>query len=217
MGLHLVQAAIQLVFSHGTTVSQAFSRNFKLGMTQSWNLSIEQQISPMMVVRLAYVGSESYHQSVEINRNTYTYDQTDAKYEPPYSNFGNILEDNSMATASYNSLQIGFDRHMSHGLQVQSNFTWSHTIDLASSSNVSYGNPELGDPFSMKWNRGNSNVDVPWNWVTNFVYQAPGFKDQGKLMQETVGGWQLSGIITWQTGNPFSIGRGRTTPGPTVE
>ncbi len=201
------------VFSPGTTVSQAFSRNFKLGMTQSWNLSIEQQISPVMVVRLAYVGSESYHQSVEINRNTYTYNQTDAKYEAPYSNFGNILEDNSMATASYNALQIGFDRRMAHGLQVQSNFTWSHSIDLASSSNISYGNPELGDPFNMKWNRGNSNMDMPWNWVSNFVYEAPGFKNQSNLMQKILGGWELSGIITWQTGNDFSVVSGANNSG----
>jgi hypothetical protein len=191
--------------SGGTTISQAFSRNFKLGITQSWNVSVEQQINPVMVVRAAYVGSQSYHQSVEINRNTYTYNQTDAKYEAPYSSFGNILEDNSMATASYNAFELGFDRRMAHGLQLQSNFTWSHAIDLASSANISYGNPELGDPFNLKWNRGDSNMDMPWNWVSSLIYQAPGLKNQSKLVQETLGGWQLSGIMTAQAGNPFSV------------
>jgi hypothetical protein len=47
---------------------------------------------------------------------------------------------------------------------------------------------------------------VPWAWITNFIYQAPSFKEKGKLMEETFGGWQLSGIITWQKGSPFSIG-----------
>jgi hypothetical protein len=186
-------------FGGGTTISQAFARNFKLGMTQSWNVSIEQQINPVMVVRAAYVGSESYHQSAEINRNT------EVAGVAPYSSFGNILEDNSLATASYNALELGFDRKMAHGLQLQSNFTYSHSIDLASSANVSFGNPELGDPFSLKWNRGNSNMDMPWNWVTNLLYQAPLLKNQNKLLQETLGGWQLSGIMTAQTGNPFSV------------
>jgi hypothetical protein len=95
---------------------------------------------------------------------------------------------------------------MSHGLQLQSNLIWSHTIDITGSSNVSYGNPALGNPISAKWNRGNSGADVPWSWITNFVYSAPLFKEKGKLMEETVGGWQLSGIITWQKGSPFSIG-----------
>jgi len=186
-------------FSSGTTISQAFARNFKLGITQSWNVSIEQQINPVMVVRAAYVGSQSYHQSAEINRNTYIAGKA------PYANFGNILEDNSLATASYNALELGFDRKMARGLQFQSNFTWAHAIDMASSANISYGNPELGDPFNLKWNRGNSNMDMPWNWVSNLIYQAPGFKNQNKLVQEALGGWELSGIMTAQTGNPFSV------------
>jgi hypothetical protein len=199
--------ASNFVFSNGTTVSQSFARNFKLGMTQSWNLSVEQQVSPVMVVRAAYVGSQSFHQSVEINRNTYLAGVA------PYSNYGNILEDGSGATASYNSLQLGFERHMSRGLQVQSNFTWSHAIDIASSANVSYGTPELGDPFNMDWNRGNSNMDMPWNWVSNFIYQAPGFKNQNKAVREAIGGWELSGIITAQTGNPFSVYSASNTSG----
>ncbi len=195
------------VFSSGTTISQSFARNFKLGMTESWNVSVEQQLSPAMVVRMAYVGSESYHQSVVINRNT------DIAWVAPYANFGNILEDNSNATASYNSLQIGFDRHMTHGLQVQSNFTWAHAIDLASSGNVTYGSPELGDPFSMKWNRGNSSMDMPWNWVTNFIYQSPALRGQNRLIQEILGEWEFSGIITAQTGNPFSVMSGANNSG----
>ena len=200
-------------FSGGTTVSQAFSRDFKLGMTQSWNFSVEQQLSPVMMLRLAYVGSESDHQSVEVNRNTYVFSQAQQKYVPPYPNFGNILEDNSFATASYNALQVGFDRRMAHGLQVQSNMTWSHAIDLASSSNISYGNPELGDPFDLNWNRGNSIMDMPWNWVSNFVYQAPGLKNQSKFVQEVLGGWELSGIMTWQAGKPFSVMSGANNSG----
>jgi hypothetical protein len=58
----------------------------------------------------------------------------------------------------------------------------------------------------MKWNRGVSSMSVPMNWVTNFIYQAPSFKSRSKLVQETLGGWEMSSIITYQSGNPFSIG-----------
>jgi len=205
--------------STGTSLEQSFSRDFKLGMTQSWNLSVEQQLSPSMVARVAYVGSESYHQSVAYDRNaavrllTGTCISTSAGYDPdngecfarPYSAFNQILEDKSDGTASYNSLQASFERHMSHGLQVQSSFTWAKSIDTASSSNVSFGNPLLGDPFNMKWNRGDSTMSMPWNSVTNFIYQSPSFKNKGKLIEETVGGWELSSILTYQTGNPFSV------------
>jgi hypothetical protein len=205
--------------STGTSLLQSFSRDFKLGITQSWNLSVEQQLSSSMVARLAYVGSESYHQSVAVDRNaavrtnsdTCTSSSSDYNaeaggcYARPYSAFNQILENKSNATASYNSLQASFERHMSHGLQVQSSFTWSKSIDVASSGNVSFGTPYLGNPFNMKWNRGNSTMSMPWNWVTNFIYQAPSFKGKGKLLEKTVGGWEFSSILTYQSGNPFSV------------
>jgi hypothetical protein len=196
-------------------VGMSFSRNFKLGTTESWNLSVEQQLSPVMVVRAAYVGSQSYHQTVAIDRNAFINpDNTNNRAgTAPYSAFAQILEDDSIATASYHALEIGFERKMSHGFQVQSNFTWSHTIDLASGANVSYGTPALPNPFNLSWNRGNSGQDMPWNWVSNFIYQTPGLKNWNKLMQETLGGWELSGIITAQTGNPFSIGADSNGPG----
>jgi hypothetical protein len=196
-------------------VGMSFSRNFKLGVTQSWNLSVEQQLSPTMVVRAAYVGSESFHQTVAIDRNAYI-DPDNSNHRnghAPYSAFAKILELDSSATASFDALEVGFERKMSHGIQVQSNFTWSHTIDLASGANVSYGTPALPNPFNLKWNRGNSGQDMPWNWVTNFIYHAPSFKNRNKVVQQVLGGWELSGIITTQTGNPFSIGADSNGPG----
>jgi hypothetical protein len=183
----------------GAKLGQSFSRNFKMGMTQSWNVSAEQQLNATTVLRLAYVGNESYHQSDAIDKNAATMDVL------PYQNFSNLYELDSNGTASYNALQATIDHHLAHGLQVQSSFTWSKTIDVASSGNISFGSPYLGDPFDLRWNRGVSSLSVPFNWVTNFIYHGPDFKGQNKLIQETVGGWELSSIVTWQSGNPFSI------------
>ena len=48
--------------ANSVTLGQSFARDFKLGMTQSWNISVEQQLSASMMIRLPYVGSQSYHQ-----------------------------------------------------------------------------------------------------------------------------------------------------------
>lgn len=192
----------------GQQVGQTFARNFKLPTTYAWNASIEQQLTRTMAFRLAYVGNETDHLSVLIDDNPEW-----ATKIPVNSTIGDIYEDQSWATASYNSLQVSLDQHAWHGLQVQSSLEWSHTIDITGTSNVSYGNPALGNPISAKWNRGNSSADVPWAWKTNFIYQAPSFKEKGTLMEETVGGWQLSGIMTLQKGSPFSIGQWNTDPG----
>jgi hypothetical protein len=190
------------IISNGAELGQSFSRNFKMGMTESWNVSAEQQLTPSTVLRLAYVGSESYHQSDAVDKNAYTNNVA------PYPNFTNLYELDSNGTASYNSLQATVDHHMAHGLQVQSSFTWSKTIDVASSGNISFGSPYLPDPFDLRWNRGISSLSIPFNSVTNFIYRGPDFKGKNKLIQETVGGWELSSIVTWQSGNAFSIQAG---------
>lgn len=200
--------------STGTTIKQSFARDFKLGMTQSWNLSIEQQLSGNTMVRIAYVGSQSYHQAIALDRNAAvkttaalgTYNsEAGGYYARPYAAFDQILENQSNATASYNSLQLSFDRHMTRGFQLQSSFTWSKTTDVASSANVSFGSPYLGNPFNMKWNRGDSSMSVPWNSVTNFIYMTPSFHNANKIVRQVIGGWELSSIITIQTGNPFGV------------
>ncbi len=193
----------------------SFGRHFKAGMTEAWNFSVEQQVSPTMAFRFAYVGSESYHQGYvkDVNFAVYcaTCNNGGHGSTNPYSNFNNILEQDSDATGNYNSLQVSFERHMGHGLQAQSSFTWQKTIDVASAANISFGTPEIGDPFDLRWNRGISAQSIPFNSVTNFVYQTPEMKGKGLLVREVLGGWELSPIITWQSGSPFGIQGGNST------
>jgi hypothetical protein len=193
-------ASSAFVTNPGVYLQQSFARNFKLGMTQSWNLSVEQQLNSNMMIRLAYVGSESYHQAT-------AWDQNEASNDVrPYANFTSLLTEYSNTNASYNSLQASFERHMSHGLQVQSSFTWAKSIDYASTGNVTYSNaPSAVNPKDIGWNRGNSAMSVPWNSVTNFIYQTPSLRGQNRLTQQALGGWQMSSILTFQTGNPFSV------------
>jgi hypothetical protein len=198
-------------FPSQVNLGASFARNFKQGVTQSWNASAEQQLSQNMMVRVAYVGSETYHQSYIIDKNPGVYfpaiGDASAGSARALSRFTQILQENSDGTASYQSLQASFERHMSHGLQLQSSFTWQKTIDLASSSNISF-NGGIGDPFDLRWNRGVSALSIPFNSVTNFIYKTPDLRGKNQLMRQTFGGWELSSIVTWQSGSPFGVSGG---------
>jgi hypothetical protein len=199
----------------------SFGRNFRAGMTQAWNVAVEQQLSSVMALRVAYVGSESYHQS-------YVQDDNDSAYsyctswtssscpapavapEPvaPFSDFTGILEYDSGATANYHSLQVTFQRRMAHGLQGQSSFTYQKTIDVASSANIAANQDGIINPRNLEYSRGISNASIPFTWTTNFVYRSPELRGENILVREAVGGWELSPILTWQSGAPFSINAG---------
>ena len=176
-------------FSPPFTIPAVFAQNFHLGITESWNASVEHGFEQNLAVRLAYVGSESYHQSDIIDQNPGVFANADARSNP---NFFQILTNFSNGTASYNSLQAGVEKHLNKGLQFQSNFTWSKTLDTATSGNISFGNNALPNPFNLGYNRGISGENVPFIWVSNLVYTSPGLSGRNQVLRQALGGWELS-------------------------
>jgi hypothetical protein len=179
-----------------------FSPDFRLGMTQSWNFSIDQQLGNTWALHAAYVGSESYHQAVILDQNPGV--NSTRVY---YPNFSAILTDTSVGTASYNALQVGVEKRFSHGIQFQSNYTYSKTIDTASTGNISFSG-SLPNPGNLNFSRGLSDLNFPYIWVTNFSYTTPALRDWNPVLRQILGDWGVSGIWTFQAGRPFGIAGG---------
>jgi hypothetical protein len=184
-----------------------FSKDFKLGITQSWNFSIEQQLTHALALHLAYVGSQAFHQNIIVDANASGVGAGQASGVRPYSNFGTILVDSSIGTSPYHSLQVGLEQRSFHGLAFQSNFTWAKVEDLASSGNISFASG-IPDPFNIKWNKGISDLNVPLASVTNFVYRTPALKSLNPIARKILGTWEISSIYTLQAGKPFGINGG---------
>jgi hypothetical protein len=184
-----------------------FSKDFKLGITQSWNFSIEQQLTRALALHLAYVGSQSYHQADIVDANAAGVGAGKASGVRPNSNFSTILVDSSIGTSPYHSLQVGIEQRSFHGLSFQSNFTWSKVEDLASSGNISFASG-LPDPFNIKWNKGISDLNTPLISVTNFTYQTPALNGLNPIVKHIFGTWEISSIYTLESGKPFGINGG---------
>ena len=109
-----------------------------------------------------------------------------------------IIAEDTVAKSNYNSLQTMLEKRFSHGLQFQASYTWSKTLDNASSFE------DALNPFNFNATYGLSKYDARHRFVFNFVWDLPvpkydGFK--GKLLD----GWEISGIETLQTGFPIRI------------
>jgi len=109
-----------------------------------------------------------------------------------------IIAEDTVAKSNYNSLQALFEKRFSHGLQFQASYTWSKTMDNASSFE------DALNPFNFNATYGLSKYDARHRFVFNAVWDLPlpkyaGFK--GKLLD----GWEISGIETLQSGFPVRI------------
>jgi hypothetical protein len=184
------------------TLLAVFDRNFHLPTTQSWSLSVEQQLTKDMAIHVAYVASGSYHQTAQIDQNPGIYAQNGAR--STYPNYAEINMVKSIGTSPYESLQIGLDKHMTHSFQVQSSFTWSKVLDITSLG-ATVDSPDIPDPFDIRHNRGISDLNVPLISITNFVYTSPSLSGWNPIVKNMLGSWELSTIYTMQSGMPFGI------------
>jgi hypothetical protein len=199
-------------FGSGVGVPATFAPNLKLGVTQSWNLSVEQQFSNSLALHLAYVGAESYHQATTVDRNPGQTGAVGLANDPirglrVNQAFGSIIQVQDGGTSNYEALQAGIEHKFSHGFQFQSNFTWSKTFDVGGSGDPDFES-SVSDPFNIHHDHGPSSLNVPLVWVTYGLYHAPLFKNRNALIRSVLGGWAISAIYTAESGEPFTINGG---------
>jgi hypothetical protein len=107
--------------------------------------------------------------------------------------------------SSYNALQVGLTHRASANLVYQFSYTWSHCIDDSYAYAGLGGNnvtSSITNPYDWNADKGNCGYDIRHNITGNAVYMLP-FKGN-----RWVEGWQLSGITSWRSGIPFSLGEG---------
>ena len=183
-------------------IQTSFPTDFKMGRNQTWNFSVEQKLPADILLTAAYVGSETYHLPFTEDLNPGIYASGGVRSTHP--NFNTIAQYRTAGTASFNALELRAEERFKHGLLFTSNYTFSKAIDTITAGDDAYEGP-IGNPFSVAWSRGISDVNRPHNWVTSFVYQVPSFREYGNLARETLGNWQASGVFTLQSGSPFSV------------
>jgi hypothetical protein len=193
-------------FQTPVSVEAVFSKDFHALMTQTWDLDIDQQIGRTMAFHIAYVGKESYHMATIIDQNPGIYSTNPAMsgMRLTYPEFGEILEDTSIGTSPYESLQASFEKRFTKGLQFHTNFTWSKVIDLSSTGNLAVSGG-LPNPFNIRFNRGVSDLNVPLASTSYFIYDLPSLKKISPIARNILGSWEVSGIVTLHSGSPFGI------------
>ncbi len=120
----------------------------------------------------------------------------------PYPGYGNITGKEFQANSSYNALQVSARRTVGR-LQLSLAYTWSHSIDDSSDGNDS----NFIDSYDLASTRSSSNFDQRHLLNISYVYDLPFFTQPG-ILHTLLGAWQWSGLVTYQTGTPFSITNG---------
>jgi hypothetical protein len=139
----------------------------------------------------------------------------------PFPQYANAVVDSvtmsdPFGVYTYQAAQIQAQKHLSAGLTMLANYTWEKTITNADSeyplqSNWNgNGNSGALNTYNLKVEKGLSQYDIPQRLILSYTYQLPfgkgkPFANQGTVLNAVVGGWQIAGVQTYQSGTPLSV------------
>ena len=162
---------------------------FKLPRTYEWNFTLEQSLGASQMISLAYVGARGR----ELLRSE--------NFNNPNPDYSLVELVNNNGFSYYDSLQIVFNRRFSHGLEAYSSYTYSHSIDNASSDAVSV----IPEQFvKTHIDKGNSDFDVRHTFNAALVYPLPVRKLE-TVANALLDHWSIQGIFRAQSALPFDV------------
>jgi hypothetical protein len=167
---------------------QAFDPNLELPYTLQWNVSLEQALGSKQALTVSYVGSAGRHLL-----------ETYVVFPSSNPNFGEgggngaIITKNG-PTSDYNALQVQFQRTLSHGLQTLASYTYSHSIDDASS------NFNLSDLLES----ASSDFDIRHNFQAALTYDVPG-EYSNPIAAKLLEHWAVDTRVTARSALPVDV------------
>jgi hypothetical protein len=215
-------------------ISLQVPQHWVAGTTQQWNLTIQRELRGNWFVEVGYVGTKGTHLRATFDpaearlatpqnpviipgincdgtkgagAQCKIVDST-VENAPARSPFRGIAPANFEAFAPnsdshYHSLQATLGHHYSKGLYWQSAYTFSKEIDDVSNATVSF-DTRFNDQNIARDSRGLGDFDRRHRFVTSAVYQLPFFAHASGLTGKALGGWEVSGVLTLQSGLPFT-------------
>jgi Carboxypeptidase regulatory-like domain len=204
-------------FYNGTGVSYT-PYHISQPYVQNWSFGVQHQFGGGSMVGASWVGARGVDLAdpSDLNQvseaNIIKYGGIGVNMQPyrPYPQYTGITYQAFGGWSSYNSLQITFQKRFSHGLMVDTNYTWSHALDTNTQNGWAGAESDYEIALDPALSYGNSMVDQRNAWNGEFVYQLPfglgkSFLNKGGVLNAVLGGWQLSNMWTWESGTPYKI------------
>ena len=190
---------------------RSVSPNLVAGYNQQWNLNIQRELPYRILVTGAYIGSKASNLPLVLDVNVRPARSSGRPNVRPHSDFTAIREYQSVAYSSYNAFQFTLNKRMSDGFTVLTHYTWSKTIDLYATNDQF--NPQNIEDLDAE--KALANFHRGHRLVTSFVWDIPSPVKSGPG-RAILGGWQINGIYSIQSGDPINVFHGRDIAGTTI-
>jgi len=176
----------------------AMNRNFRTPYVENWTLGIQHAFSGKLSFESTYVGNHGTRLAGVVDVNQADPATGVLPYAAQYPYLGYINNLSNYYGSTYNGWQNTLTARNFHGLDFVLGYTYSHGIDDMSSNWVAFLPMD-----STRWwlDHGSSDEDIRHRFTLSLTYTFPEKKTKSQMLE----GWQINGIITEQTGQPWNV------------
>ncbi|HYM13045.1 MAG TPA: carboxypeptidase regulatory-like domain-containing protein [Bryobacterales bacterium] len=182
----------------------AVARDRTNGYMQQWNFTLEGEVAKNTSVRASYLGNKGTHLGRQLNLNDPGPAPGVVQPRRPYQPWGNINYYESGANSFLNQVQFGVVRRFASGFSFQAEYQFSKEL-----SEQPYGISAPTSPFNARLDWGNADFVRTHYVIMNYSYDLPFGKGRrfalAGVADKVFGGWQIAGISSLGTGQPFSV------------
>lgn len=193
------------------------------GAVYAYSLGVQRQLPWEFVVDLSYVGNQARHLThrrdinyvlpdVALARNPTTGQFVNANADTvrQFLGYSTIRLQENTGSSSYNSMQLSVQKRVSNGFTMSLAYTLSKAL-----ADFDVETSDLRVPFDANLDKSNANFDRRHVLALSYVYELPFFNKRQGFTRHLLGGWQISGITTLQSGSYVNLGGGnRATTSP---
>jgi hypothetical protein len=183
--------------------------HFRDAYIQHWNLGYQRQLPSNMLFEVGYVGNKGTKlvKTVDINQAFPVpgFTQPSVQSRRPFPAFGAIPLLQSSGNSIYHGLLGRLERRLSSGVSLLASYTYGHAIDDSTGGNVTQ------DARNLRADRASSDFDARHRLAVSYVYVLPFGpgktfgRNWNSALNTVLGGWELSGIATFQSGQPIFV------------
>ena len=196
----------------GSVSPGAVNRNFPTAYAQQWSFAVQRDLVRQFVLDLTYQGSHGVHQPVSYDINQAAIGAGTIQSKRRYTQWSSVTWRDDVGFSTFHSLVAKVERRYTNGLSLQSSLVYSKTLDLQTPpSTGGSGDGGIRDIRNIKAEYGRATIDARLRSVGNYVYRLPFGRGRSYLtstpgwLEAIAGDWETTGILTLQSGRPFTV------------
>jgi hypothetical protein len=187
-------------------------KRYPITTVYQYNLGIQRQLTNTAVLSAAYVGNTASHLSqtrdinllpeADVTDRTAVLGGANANFYRTFLGWGGMNLLDNEGNSHYDSLQVSLRTNAWKNLTLTGAYTYSHAFDVIDGQLFN----NIGDPYNPRYDYGTAGYDRRHIAIFSYVYEFPFFRtSSSRATKALLGGWTLSGVTLFQTGQPLTV------------